>query len=96
MGDEDHKVGVGGGVGAAASADVQVFRSVQSTVTCMQEILEHSMQSFMLSFSARYFHWVFKDGAMGVKVPVAVQERRSVHALLSRESTPQECTCTPF
>ena len=62
MGDEVHKVGVEAGVGAAARADVQVFGSVQSTVTCMQEILEHSMQSFMLSFSIAISSQIFSLG----------------------------------
>ena len=44
-------MGVGAGVGAGARADVQAFRSVQSMVPCMQEILEHSMQSFTLSIT---------------------------------------------
>ena len=92
MGDEVHKAGVGAGVGAAASVDVQVFGSVLfngdlhagnfwNTPCCV--LHSHSTSRS----AARYFHWVFKDGAMGVKVPVAVQERRSVHALLSRENS---------
>ena len=44
-------VGAGAGVCAGARADVQVFGSVQSMVPYMQEVLEHSMQCFMLSFS---------------------------------------------
>ena len=85
-------MGAGAGVGAGTSADVQVFGSVRSTVPCMQEVLEHSTQSFTLIIDhdlqpsifpgfLRMERWACKRK----RVPTAVQERESVHALLSRE-----------
>ena len=76
-------------VGAGASADVQAFRSVQSTVPCMQEVLQHCTQS-LCSHSqsrspAKYFHQVSKGGAMGVKECPLRFNSLSVHVLLSRE-----------
>ena len=62
MGVEAGKVGAGAGVGVGASADVRVFGSVRSTVPCMQEVLEHSTQSFTLSFSITISSQVFSPG----------------------------------
>lgn len=45
MGNKVDKVGAAAVVGAGASADVQAFMSVQSTVLCMQEVLQHCTQS---------------------------------------------------
>ena len=55
-------MGAGAGVGSGASADVRLFGSVRSTVPCMQEVLEHSTQSFTLSFSVTISSQVFPPG----------------------------------
>ena len=76
----------------ATAEQAAVFGSVQSTVPCMQEVLEHSMQSAMLSITISSH--IFKDSAMREEeCPLQCKSVR-VHMHPFLESTP--CLNSPL